>query len=176
MEIKLKKPKSNECNSYYLNYINKINDEDIIDVLKSQPGELVHLLSSFNEEDGCFSYAQGKWTVKEVLGHIVDVERIFSYRVLCISRGDKTAIPGFDQDPYVEHGNFNSRTLQSLIDEFTYLRKSFLLLIENFTEEICDIVGTANNQSVTVRALIFVMAGHFRHHFEVLKERYNANK
>jgi uncharacterized damage-inducible protein DinB len=133
---------------------------------------MLQLFAGRSERDGSFRYAPGKWTVKEVLGHITDTERIFSYRALRIARGDQTPLPGFEQDDYVRSGAFGDRTLAGLAEEFGAVRTASVSLLRSFNEEAWSRRGVASQKEVTVRALGFMIAGHQIHHRIILEERY----
>ena len=166
------RPTENDYAPYYKDYINYIEGDNIIKILRDQLSRTVKLVKSIPEEKGNYAYAKGKWSIKEVLGHITDSERIFAYRALCIARGEEKSLPGFEQDDYVREGNFNNRTLASLIDEFMQLRKSNIDLFTSFSEDALNRRGLANNYEVTVRAFLFIIAGHEFHHINILKEKY----
>ncbi len=127
------------------------------------------------ERKASYRYAKGKWSVKELLGHLIDAERIFSYRALRISRKDKTHLSGFDENLYVKNSNFDKRKLKDLLEEFILVRQANIIMIKSFTEDMLKQRGNANNHPITVRALVYVMYGHTRHHIEILKERYEAS-
>ena len=166
-------PKQGEYSDYYSVYINQIPDVDnIIDVLEAGREKLNSLIKSIPEEKGGYSYAPGKWSIKEVLGHIADVERVMAYRALCIARGEKKSLPGFDQDEYVASADFNSRPLSSFAEELLHLRNSNITLFKTINEEKMMRWGKANNHDVTVRAFMFIIAGHELHHMKILQERY----
>jgi len=131
-----------------------------------------NVLNSFSESKGNYKYAEGKWTVKEVIGHMMDVERIFAYRALCIARGETNPLPGIDQDMYVSNGNFNKRQLFDLNYEYRLLRESNILLFGGFDKSVLQNKGTASGYEVTVLALMFMTVGHEKHHLNVLMERY----
>jgi len=166
------KPKPGDYNPYYDKYISLIEDDDIIKVLEDQIKSSETYLRTFSEGNGNYSYADGKWTVKEVLGHVIDTERIMAYRALAFARNEKQAIPGFEQDDYVAESNFNERYLDDLINEFKIVRESNIILFKSFDEEILNRRGTASESEITVLALIYVIAGHEKHHIKILKERY----
>ena len=142
--------------------------------LSGQPAEVRALVADLPEEKGKHAYADGKWTIKELLSHIIDGERIFSYRVLRISRGDITPIEGFEQDGYIETSNANNRSFADLLDEFELQRRSNMLMVSNISDEGSKRMGTASDNPVSVRALTYVMAGHVTHHINILRERYLA--
>lgn len=166
------RPKETDYAPYYKNYIAKVNGDDILKILNEQTKECQNMLNSFPEHKGDFSYADGKWTVKQVIGHMMDTERIFTYRALCIARGEKQPLPGFEQDDYVKSGDFNSRALYELVYELRLMRESNLLLFRSFNDEMLKKRGTASGYEVTVNALLFMIAGHMQHHLDILKERY----
>jgi hypothetical protein len=141
-------------------------------MLTKQPAELRALFSSVGEDRGTFAYDEGKWTLKEVLSHLIDAERIFAYRMLRISRGDETPIEGFEQEGYIENSNANNRSFVELLDEFDLQRRSNMLLINNLSDEATKRLGTASGFPVSVRALVYISAGHVKHHVGILRERY----
>jgi uncharacterized damage-inducible protein DinB len=130
------------------------------------------LLGSVSEKGADFRYAEGKWSVKEVLVHISDTERILAYRMLRIARGDQTPLAGFEQDDYVKTGNCSARPLAELLEEFTAVRRASIVLLRSFDATAWLRRGVANEKEVSVRALAFILAGHERHHRQVLQERY----
>jgi DinB superfamily len=166
------KPKPGDYNPYYNTYISLIEDDDIIRVLEDQVKSSETFLNSFTEEMGNYSYEKGKWTVKEVLGHMIDTERVMAYRALAFARNEKQALPGFEQDDYIAESNFNKRSLDNLINEFKIVRKSNIILFRSFDEEILNRRGTASDSEIAVLALIFIIAGHEKHHIKILRERY----
>ena len=168
----MKRPEATEYAEYYANYISKVPGSDVLGVLESQRLQMLQLFAGRSERDGSFRYAPGKWSVKEVLGHIADTERIFTYRALRIGRGDQTPLPGFEQDDYVKTGAFAERTLAELAEEFGAVRGASIVLFRSFKEEAWPRRGVANEKEVTVRALAFITAGHQIHHRAILEERY----
>ncbi len=168
----MNRPEATEYADYYANYISKVPGSDVVNVLESQRLQMLQLFAGRSERDGSFRYAPGKWTVKEVLGHITDTERIFSYRALRIARGDQTPLPGFEQDDYVRSGAFGDRTLAGLAEEFGAVRTASVSLLRSCNEEAWSRRGVASQKEVTVRALGFMIAGHQIHHRIILEERY----
>jgi hypothetical protein len=168
----MKRPEAGEYGEFYANYISKVPGTDVLGVLEAQRLQMLRLFSGRSERDGGFRYAAGKWTVKEVLGHITDTERIFTYRALRIGRGDETPLPGFEQDDFVRNGGFASRTLADLAEEFGAVRSASIALFRSFDEEALSRRGVASDKQVTVRALGFITAGHQIHHRMILEERY----
>jgi len=168
----LARPQTSEYASYYETYVSKVQGSDIIGILEAQRLQTAQLFAGRSERDGNFRYAPDKWTVKEVVGHVNDTERIFAYRALRIARGDQTPLSGFEQDDYVRTGGFSERTLADLAEEFSSVRGATLALLRPLTEEAWMRRGVANKNEVTVRGLAFIIAGHELHHREILKERY----
>ena len=169
------KPKPGDNNPYYDRYINLIEDDDIIVALKEQIKTSENFLKTLTEEQGNYSYADGKWTMKEVLGHVIDTERIMAYRALAFARNEKQSLPGFEQDDYVAESNLKKRSLIDMINEFRTLRESNINLFKGFDAEILNRRGTASGSEVTVLALIYIIAGHEKHHMKILKEKYLNN-
>ena len=166
------RPEAGEYAPYYEKYIALVPGNDILGALETQRLQMIQLFAARSERDGNFRYAPDKWSVKEVLGHVCDTERIFAYRALRISRNDKTPIEGFEQDDYVKHGGFNDRTLVDLAGEFSQVRGATLALFLGLGGDAWQRRGAANKNEVTVRALAFVIAGHELHHRGILEERY----
>ena len=168
----MNRPEASEYAEFYASYISKVPGSDVLSVLESQRLQMLQLFAGRSERDGGFRYAPGKWTVKEVLGHITDTERIFTYRALRFARADQTPLPGFEQDDYVRSGAFGDRTLAGLIEEFAAVRGASIGLFRSFGEEVWPRRGSANKKEMTVRALAFITAGHQMHHRMILEERY----
>jgi uncharacterized damage-inducible protein DinB len=168
----LVRPEPGEYAAFYETYISKVPGGDVLSQLESQRVQTAQLFAASTERDGNFRYAQGKWSIKEVVGHLSDSERIFSYRALRIARGDQTALPGFEQDDYVKNGNFAEQSLADLVQEYGLVRVSTLALLRSLNAEAWGRRGTASNNPITTRALAFIIAGHELHHREILKERY----
>jgi hypothetical protein len=167
----IERPGPDEYADFYAGYVSTLPPGDILEILELQKGQLRHLANVAAERE-TFRYAPGKWSLREIVGHLIDAERVFSYRALCFSRGDETPLPGFDENFYVANAGFDSRTLQSLLEELTLLRSANVLLFRSLTPEKLARAGVANSKPVTVRALAFILAGHLEHHFGVLRERY----
>jgi uncharacterized damage-inducible protein DinB len=168
----MSRPQSNDYAAYYSTYISKVEGDTIKEVIKKYSEPLLQFYTSLPEDKADYRYADGKWTVKELLLHIIDAERIFSYRALRIARKDKTPLPGFDENAYTPASKASDRTLQSLEDEFAAVRKATDIMISTFDEEQLSQRGTASDQPVTVNAIAFIMFGHMIHHKQVLEERY----
>ena len=172
-KMKLARPEAGEYAAYYEKYIALVPGNDVAGALETQRMQTMQLFAGRSERDGNFRYAADKWTVKQVLGHVSDSERIFTYRALRIARGDQTPMEGFEQDDYVRSGGFNERPLASLVEEFAYVRSASLALFRSLGAEAAWVRrGTANKNEVSVRALAFITAGHELHHRQILEERY----
>ncbi len=161
-----------EYNPYYGMYINKVGDRSLLDGLRDTAVETKAFLEAIPSDKHDFAYAEGKWTIKELLLHLVDAERIFTYRALRFARKDKTPVPGFEQDDYVTPSKAGSRSMASLIAEFEAVRKATILLFESFDDEMLESIGEASGSDMSVRAIGFVTIGHAQHHIDVIKERY----
>ena len=168
----MRRPETNEYAQFYEGYIKDVVGNDPFRNLENQYQEIQSILQSLPEEEANFAYAEGKWTVKEVLGHMIDTERIMDYRALCISRKDKQSLPGFEQDDYVQEANFKERTITNLLEDYRIVRKSTISLFKNFTENMLNQRGVANDKEVTVLALLYIITGHEMHHLKILKEKY----
>ena len=166
------RPQPGEYAPYYDRYISLVQSSDILATLDEQRRETLLLLSGRTEEEGDYRYADDKWSVKEVLGHVNDTERVFAYRALRISRNDQTNIEGFEQDDYVKFGPFAKRTLEDLVEDYIAVRRATLTLFRNLYEEAWTRRGVANKNEVTVRALAYIIAGHEVHHRRILREKY----
>lgn len=168
----IERPGPGEYADFYAGYIAAMPSGDVLEILERQKDQLRQFAETIAPDRETFRYAPGKWSLREVVGHLIDSERVFSYRALCFSRGDDTPLPGFDENFYVANADFDSRTLQSLIEELTLLRSANVLLFRSLTPEDLARVGVANTHPVSVRALAFILAGHLQHHFNVLRDRY----
>jgi uncharacterized damage-inducible protein DinB len=166
------RPDANEYAPYYEKYVSLVPTGDITETLQTQSAETLALLRSVPEESASSRYEPGKWSVKEVVGHVIDTERIFAYRALRFARGDQTPLPGYEQDDYVRAANFDARTLAALADDFERVRAATLALLRSLDAEAWQRRGTANDNEVSVRALAHIIAGHELHHVGILRERY----
>jgi DinB superfamily len=166
------RPEPDEYAPYHDRYISLVPGADILETLDSQRRQTMLLLCGRDESDGDIRYAPDKWSAKEVLGHVCDTERIFAYRALRISRGDRTPIEGFEQDDYVRNGPFAQRPLAELIEDYIAVRRATLTLFRNLDEVAWTRRGIANMNEISVRALAYVIAGHELHHRRILEEKY----
>jgi hypothetical protein len=167
-----RRPASNEYFEYYDTYIRLVPDGDIIDILKEQLTSSVALFETIPEEKANFRYAPGKWSTKEVIGHLIDAEWVFTSRALWFARGDRQPLPGMEQDDFMAAANYAEWELASLIEEYRHLRMAGVTLFDSFSEEMLDRGGTASDCEFSVRSFPYIIAGHERHHVQVLKERY----
>ena len=165
-------PSKGEYPPYYESYISKLAEANFSDLLLLQLEQLKTLLSSKPAGWENTPYAPGKWSPKEVLGHCIDTERIMTFRALCIARGEKKLLPGFDQDPYVVQGQFNAVAVDDLIADFELQRQAILSMVQTFPEASFEEIGSANGNPMSTRALLWIIPGHFMHHFEVLQQAY----
>jgi Mycothiol maleylpyruvate isomerase N-terminal domain. len=168
----MNRPEETEYAAYYQGYVGQVNESDIMAVLRSEIDDLDVLLGRVPADKETYAYAEGKWTIREIVGHLIDGERVFGYRALCIARGEQQNLPGFEQDDYMRTAPYNHVDLEDLLSELRLVRLSNIAMFRTLDEEAWSRVGTANNNQVTVRALAFIMAGHLRHHMKVLQERY----
>ena len=166
----MNQPQTQEYPETFNNYINLVNG-DVIKILENQISDFSNFLNNLVEK-GDYAYAPGKWTLKELAGHIIDTERIMIYRLTCFARNEKAMLPGFDEDNYVTNSFFKDRSLFSLSMEFAALRKANMFLIKTLNDEELDRIGNANGKNVSVRALIYILAGHVIHHANIIRERY----
>ena len=163
---------TDEYNPYYGAYIDKATSTDIIEGLSYNLKSISSFFESIPKSKEDYTYANGKWTIKDILLHLIDTERVFSYRALRIARGDATPLPGFDQDIFVENALANNRTMISLIEEYKSLRRSTLLLFKTFTPEMLMATGTASDSIISVRAIGYILSGHENHHRMIIEDRY----
>jgi len=165
--------KENEYHRFYKTYINRADtSKSVVENLQSSFDEALTFFKRIPSEKHLYSYAEGKWTLKELLEHIIDAERIFTTRALRFARKDKTDLPGFEENIYVANANSNKRDFNELVEEFSAVRKSTLLMFANFSEDVLLHIGTIDGNEITVRAIGYVNSGHLLHHINIIKERY----
>lgn len=165
-------PQSDEAASYYFRYIDLIKDDNLLRVLRTQMEESLSLFSGISEEKSLHRYQPEKWSLRQLLGHINDAERVFAYRTLSFARGDAGPLPGFDQDPWVSAASADACTWASHVEDFQAVRLSTMTMLRNFPPEAWAKRGVASDNSISVRALAFIMAGHVAHHLAVMKDKY----
>jgi uncharacterized damage-inducible protein DinB len=166
------RPEANEYAPYYEKYVSLVPDADIAGTLARQNEETLALLGTVAEERAGFRYEPGKWSIKQVVGHLIDAERIFAYRALAIARGERQALPGMEQDEYMARADFDARTLADLTEEFAHVRRANVLMLRGLDAEAWSRRGVASDNEVTVRALAYIIAGHEAHHVQILRARY----
>ena len=166
------RPDSTEYAPFYAGYIELVPEEDVLSAIETQSSETQKVLSSLDEARASYRYAEGKWSVKEMFGHITDGERVFGYRALCISRGEEQPLPGFDEKTYTSNANYDSWKIGDLAEQYALVRRANIVMFRNLPADAWARSGIASNNPVTVRALAYMMVGHERHHLRVLRERY----
>lgn len=167
-----KRPQTDEYAPFYRSYIARVPEGDLLLTLESGHEDWQRLLGALTEAQADYRYEPSKWSVKEVVGHVVDTERIFAYRLLRIARGDQTPLSGFEQDDYVREGNFSERALADLLAEFGAVRRATTILLRSLPDKAWIRRGSANQKEVTVTALAFIIAGHELHHRAIVEQRY----
>jgi len=157
---------------FYESYIKLVSEEDLSETMRSSLEEMVDFLDSIYPDKADYRYAEDKWSVKELLQHMIDTERIFSYRALCIARGEHQSLPGFDEKIYAKNADVSGKSLKELKEEMLTVRESVYMMFRGFNDEMLSRVGISNNKQVSVNAIGYMIIGHARHHFNILKERY----
>jgi hypothetical protein len=165
----------NEYAPYYQPYVEMVPDGELIQILSEQREETMAFLKDITDTQGEFCYAEGKWSIKEVIGHMIDTERVMAYRLLAIARGDRVNLPGFDEDEYVQHASFMRLSIDELLQNFSIVRQSTVVLVKSLSDEDWLRWGSANDFEITVRALAVIIAGHELHHLTIIRERYMAS-
>jgi hypothetical protein len=157
---------------YFRRYIELVKEGQLQDAFIHQSEEIKKLLSSISEQKSMFSYAKDKWTLKELLQHLIDTERVFTYRAMCFARNEKAVLPSFYENEYAKMSSANRRTWESLCAEFVAVRKSTLFLYDSFSEDMLELFGQAANNKISVKELGFLTVGHFSHHQSIIEQRY----
>lgn len=171
----MQRPTENEYAPAYQNYVAHVTEDDILPAMRSQIDALDVLLDRVPPERETFAYAEGKWTIRQIIGHLIDGERVFGYRALCIARGETQDLPGFDENEYMPNAPYEHVELEDLLSEFRLVRLSTIAMLRTLDETAWTRMGMANGAPVSVRALAYIMVGHTRHHMGVLRERYGVN-
>ena len=172
--LEIEPPAAHEFDPYYAGYIDRVESKQLSLILRRQRARVAERLAGLSEEQAGFRYAPDKWSVKEVLGHLIDTERVFVYRAMSIARDEKQSLPGFDQDEYVMTGGFDSRSLESLTSEYEAVRNATIAFFESLEKASWLKTGMANDVTVSVRAIGYIIPGHEAHHLSILEERYLA--
>ncbi|MCB9019361.1 MAG: DinB family protein [Chitinophagales bacterium] len=167
-----KQPEEGTFIPYQKTYFDLVPAGDLVDLITNQFNDTETLLLRLSDDQAGHAYAPGKWTIKEVINHLVDCERIMCYRALCIARGEQTSLPGFEQDDYVTASGANERSMKDLVNEFRTVRQASISLLRTFDDAALSRLGTANHHTVSVNALCHVIAGHELHHMKIIRERY----
>ena len=168
----MNRPQPHEYPEWGAQYINLVDQDDVLILLEKQSEEFPEFLNNFIEKAD-YAYAPGKWTIKELAGHMIDTERILCYRLLSFARGESSPLPGFEEDEYVKNAHFADRSLHSIGEEFSLLRRANQYLFKSLNEAELSRLGTASGWLISVRAILFVIAGHVIHHTKIIKERYS---
>jgi len=171
----MQRPTDTEYAPFYARYVGLVPETDILAVLEPQVEEIRRFLAPVSAEKEAYRYAEGKWSIRQVLGHLVDAERVFGHRAFCFSRGEQAALPSFDENRYVAAARTDEVTLRELVDELALVRQANLAVLRRLDAREWEQAGTASGRLVSVRALAWVMAGHPRHHVEVLREKYGVS-
>lgn len=166
------KPAENQYPDYYQKYTNIVPDGDILEILKSNKEKIISLLSGLTDKQAEYRYAEGKWSIKELLGHLTDTERIFAYRALRMARNDKTNIPQYDHDAYVAEAKFDNQKIADIIEHYNTVRQASISLFKSFDEDVWERIGSSGGKEFIVKCFPFIIAGHELHHLGIIKERY----
>lgn len=166
------KPSPDTYPAFFKKYVDMVPEEDLPTAFANQLPVITELLNNITEEKSRYAYAPGKWTLKELLQHMIDTERLFNYRALCFARKETVSLPGFDEDAYAANSNANARSWQQMVTEFLAVRKASELLYVSFSKEMLENSGIANNNRATVISIGFMIVGHVYHHKNVMEERY----
>lgn len=166
------RPDQTEYAPYYGKYINLVPEGDILAALGRQIDDTLALLRSVPESQADSRYAPDKWSIKEVIGHLIDAERVFGYRALRFARNDSTSLQGFEQDDYVRYGGFGEQSLNDLASEYEHVRRANIFLLRGLSTEAWDRRGMASDNEVSVRALAYIIAGHELHHMNIIRSKY----
>ena len=168
------RPDPSEFAPYFQRYLDLVPEDDILTALRDQMGSTAAILGAIDEERSLYRYAPGKWTIKQVIGHVGDTERILAYRALSISRGETNPLPGYDEDSYVRGADFDGWPFADLVDSLTVVRRANIMMFSHLTPEAWNRRGIANDTSTSVRGLAYTILGHERHHLRVLREKYGV--
>ncbi len=161
-----------ECAEFYHGYVRQLEEGNILAILAEQGEEVSDLLAAISDDRGDYRYAEGKWSIKELFGHMIDTERIFTFRALCFARGDAGPFPGMDQDQYVDGANFSARSMDSLLFEYRHQRQASIAMFASLDDAALMRRGVASGVEFTARSFQYILAGHERHHIQVMRERY----
>jgi DinB superfamily len=166
------RPSTQSYAPFYETYVSLVQEDDLSDAFHRSTEEMLETLDSIPTEKADHAYAEGKWTVRQLLQHVIDTERVFSYRAVCVARGEQQPLPGFDENAYAAAADVSGRSLKDLKEELLTLRSSVVLMFKGFTPDMLQQVGTASGKPISTLALGYIIIGHIRHHFRILHERY----
>lgn len=166
------RPSTSSYAPFYETYVSLVPEEDLVEAFHRSMEEMLEILDSIPTEKADHAYAEGKWTVRQLLQHVIDTERVFSYRAVCVARGEQQPLPGFDENAYAAAADVSGRNLKDLKEELLSLRSSVALMFKGFTQDMLHQVGTASGKPISTLALGYIIIGHIRHHFRILHERY----
>lgn len=168
----IQKPNESEYHPFYANYVNGVETTDVAKFLEEQQSSFVRFIRAIPQDRYNYAYAEGKWTIKQLVRHIIDAERMFAFRAMSIARGEQGMLPGFDEQGFVKRADDSQNTMDDLLNEFESLRDANNAMISNLTVQSTERIGNANGSQVSVRAIIFIIAGHLAHHQNIISERY----
>ena len=174
MSVTIERPAPDEYNVFYAGYIRRVPAGDIFDTLTRQIDEVQQLLGPLSEAQAAYRFADNQWSIREVVGHLIDTEQIMAYRALCLSRGEKSSLPGFEQDDYVTAGHFDDQPLSTLLETFSLLRRATIAQLRPMRPEASTERGTVNGFPASARAMVYIIAGHVAHHLESLRTDYDV--
>ena len=166
------RPARSEYEPYYGRYIDIVPEGNVVDLLAAQRDKILRLGRTLTEDQGNYRYAPGKWSLKEVLGHVMDAERVFVFRALAFSRNDPQEIPGMEQDDYARAANYGDRPLREILEEYNALRDSTVHFFRSLSDDMLTRTGIASGFRFSVRSILFIVAGHELHHFRIIREKY----
>jgi DinB superfamily len=166
------RPEAGEFAEFYSGYVSKVPGTDVLSFLQQQMDSATSLIREIPESQGDHTYASGKWSIKELLGHVIDTERVFAYRALVFGRNDTAALPGFDQDQWIQNSNYGNLSIRQILAEFESVRRATLLMLQGLPPAAWGRRGTANDKQMSTRGAAFVIAGHTQHHLDILNSRY----
>lgn len=166
-------PEAEDYAQHFAHYVSLVDEDDILAALEKQSSEMQRLLSSLDESRAAFRYAESKWSVRQVIGHVTDAEKVFAYRALALARGEHRELPGFDENTWNDNAGFDRWSVGDLAEQYALTRRANLVMFHNLPADAWQRRGIVNGHSITVNALAYVIAGHERHHLQVLRERYH---
>lgn len=173
--MEILKPKATEFHEYFAGYVGQVGAQNVLTMISEQKNEFIQFIEAIPDHKYNFAYDEGKWTIKQLLRHIIDAERMFGFRAMSIARGETSKLPGFDDHLYVEMADDSGNSVEDMLGEFESLRSAHIQMISNFTTQATKRMGNANGSDVSVRAIIYIIVGHLAHHKQIITERYLTN-